>query len=81
MAYQKKGQQDKSFIADTLADLEKIPICSMGSTCYIIETSEKYMINSEGKWILQVSGSNKNPTIIDGSADGGNIDNDAGSID
>ena len=84
MAYQKKGQQDKSFIADTLADLAKIPVCSMGSTCYVIETAEKYMINSEGKWILQVYSTSKNPSILDGPADGGNIDDedaDAGNID
>ena len=90
MAYQKKGQQDKSYIADTLEDLKKIPMCSMGSTCYVIETAEKYMINSKGEWILQVYSTSKNPggSFIDGPADGGNIDednttddNDGGNLD
>ncbi len=75
MAYQKKGQQDKSYIADTLEDLKKIPVCSMGSTCYVIETAEKYMINSKGEWILQVYSTSKNPgSFVDGPVDGGNID-------
>ena len=58
MAYQKKGQQDKAYIADSLEDLDKIPLCGMGSTVWVIETAEKYMINSKGEWILQTISTN-----------------------
>ena len=79
MAYQKKGQQDKSYIADTLADLKNIPNCSMGSTCWVIETAEKYMINSKGEWIIQTYSTSKEPNY-NGGGDGGNIDcDDSGS--
>lgn len=53
--FQKYGQHDQSFIADFVADLAELPKVNMGSTCYVIETAEKYMINSKGEWILQMS--------------------------
>ena len=53
MAYQKFNQNDEQFIADTVADLETLPKCSMGSTCYVIENATKYMVNSAGEWISQ----------------------------
>lgn len=72
MAFQKYGQHDQSFIADAVADLENLPRCNMGSTCYVIETAEKYMINSQGKWILQMSYRNTNAG--GGTSNGSNAD-------
>ena len=53
--FQKYGQHDQSFIADSVADLADLPKVNMGSTCYVIATAEKYMINSKGEWVLQMS--------------------------
>lgn len=66
MAIQKRGQQDKAWIADNISDLNNIPFSSMGSTCWVIETAEKYMLNSEGKWILQTLSTNGKGGIVDG---------------
>lgn len=61
MAYQKYGQHDSSYIADTPEDLAKLPkTCSMGSTCYIISNATKYMVNSKGEWIAQTTVSSGN---------------------
>lgn len=41
----------KEFILDTEADLDYLPIdVPMGSTAFIISTSQIYMINSKGEW-------------------------------
>lgn len=72
MAFQKMGIQDKSYIADSLEDLNKLPSSNMGSTCWVIETAEKYMVNSQGKWILQTlstNGKSDHPINPDGSID------------
>ena len=58
MAFQRYGQHDHSFIADTVEDLAKLPRVNMGSTCWVIATAEKYMINSQGEWILQTVSTN-----------------------
>lgn len=60
MAYQKFNQNDEMFIADGVVDLEALPSCSMGSTCYVIEDATTYMRNSKGEWIAQdqAAGSN-----------------------
>ena len=72
MAYQRYGQHDHSFIADTVEDLAKLPRVNMGSTCWVIATAKKYMINSLGEWILQTkstnSGSNSGDVDTDLSA-------------
>ena len=60
MAYQKKGQHDQNLIADTIQDLLELPRVSMGSTCYVIETAEKYMVNSKGQWVRQTISTNNN---------------------
>lgn len=43
------------WVVDTVADLEKIPKdyggSGMGSTAFVIETSQVYMMNGEGKWV------------------------------
>ena len=60
MAYARYGQHDHSFICDTLEDLAQLPKLNMGSTCYVISEAAKYMINSQGEWIIQSA--NKTPT-------------------
>lgn len=69
MAFQKMGLQDKIYIADSLEDLIKLPNSSMGSTCWVIETAEKYMVNSKSEWILQTlstNGKGDHPTVTPG---------------
>ena len=43
----------KEYVCDTPEDLKNLPSGSMamGSTAFIISTSELYMLNSEGEWI------------------------------
>lgn len=67
----KYGQHDTTFIADTVDDLKNIPVVSMGSTCYIIETSDKYMVNSSGEWVLQTEAVESGPVVM---PDGTTID-------
>ena len=66
MAWNRLGQHDMSYIADTVADLRSLPKSTIGSTCLIIETGEKYVVNSKGEWILQpsaTSGGTKMPPL------------------
>ena len=65
------GQHDATYIADTVEDLKDIPTSSMGSTCYIIETSETYMVNSAGDWVLQTESAESGPVVL---PDGTTID-------
>ena len=39
------------FACDTVEDLATLPQCKMGSTAFVIATSEIYMINSKGEWV------------------------------
>ncbi len=55
MAYQRFNQGDQNWIVDKIEDLKTLPPCSMGSTCYVIETASKYMVNSKGEWICQTT--------------------------
>ena len=41
----------KEFVCDTVEDLQTLPQCKMGSTAFVIATSEIYMINSKGEWV------------------------------
>lgn len=43
----------REWICDTPEDLQNLPSDStaMGSTAFIISTSELYMLNGEGRWI------------------------------
>lgn len=43
----------KEWICDTPEDLDNLPSGSMamGSTAFIISSSELFMLNSEGEWI------------------------------
>ena len=42
----------KEYILDKEEDLDEVPItgCAPGSTCFIIETSDAYMLNSNKEW-------------------------------
>ena len=41
----------KEYVLDEPADLDNLPITDkMGSTAFIISTSQVYMINSKGEW-------------------------------
>lgn len=48
----------EEFVADKESDIETLSkeynlnTCAPGSTCIVIETSNVYMMNSEGKWEL-----------------------------
>lgn len=55
MAFQRKGQHDQQFIADTKAELDKLKNVNMGSSCLVIDEAAKYIVNSKGEWIRQRS--------------------------
>ena len=41
------------YTADTLADIADLPHigkCAVGSTCFVIETSEVYMLGNDDVW-------------------------------
>ena len=42
----------KEYILDKEEDLDEVPItgCAPGSVCFIIETSDVYMLNSNKEW-------------------------------
>lgn len=43
----------REWVCDTPEDLENLPSGSvaMGSTAFVISTSELYMLNGEGEWV------------------------------
>lgn len=42
----------KEYILDSADDLQDLPVdCPMGSSAFIIATSQTYMINSSGEWV------------------------------
>lgn len=50
-----KGEEQynlKDFVCDTENDIQYLPTdCLMGSTAFIIATSEAYMLNSKKEWV------------------------------
>lgn len=42
----------KEYILDKEKDLDEVPIigCAPGSVCFVIETSDVYMLNSNKEW-------------------------------
>lgn len=39
------------YYADTEADIESLPAnAPMGSSCFVIDTANVYILNSEGEW-------------------------------
>ena len=63
------------FVVDTPADMATMPTdVEMGSTCFVIQTSENYMLNSQKIWIkvtLSGSGGGSTPEYI--NYDGGAV--------
>lgn len=60
MAYSRIKKQDHmnsyytEIVCDTLADLAtlpKQPECATGSCAIVIETSDVYVLNSQGEWV------------------------------
>ncbi len=51
----KKQYNQDEWVVDTVADLDKIPErnggSEMGSTAFVIKTSQVFMKDSEGKWV------------------------------
>ena len=44
------------YVADTVADIDDIPLnCKMGSSVYVIETGDTYLLNSQYEWIKKKS--------------------------
>ena len=42
----------KEFVVDCESDIDLLPLdCVMGSTAFIIETGEVYMINGKKEWV------------------------------
>ena len=42
----------KEFVVDTETDITLLPLeCAMGSTAFVIETGEVYMLNGKGEWV------------------------------
>ena len=62
MAFQRRGQHDQAFIADTRAELEQLKNLNMGSSCFVIEEAAKYIMNSKGEWVRQRSTQPKSST-------------------
>ena len=76
----------KHYNLDTEADLQNLPVANefMGCTCFVIETSKYYMLNSNYKWVEITpfgstitsgggGGSGDTPSIGDVIYDGGNV--------
>ena len=47
----RQADRIKEYVLDDPADLDNLPVTDkMGSTAFIISTSQVYMINSKGEW-------------------------------
>lgn len=47
-----REQYVTEYIADTTEDIANLPTyCAVGSTCFVIATSQVYMFNSNKQWI------------------------------
>lgn len=48
----KSQYNQQEWVVDTVADLQNIPTnrSDMGSTAFVIETSQVFMLNSDGEW-------------------------------
>ena len=49
----------QEFVCDDLTDMNSINIktCTMGSTCYVINTGATYVLNSQKEWRLKITNS------------------------
>ena len=73
----------KKFTVDTFAEIASIKLASvaMGSTAFVISTSETYMLNGSKQWVkvtLPGGGSGNGDIIYDG---GDSNDNNTGADD
>lgn len=52
----------KSFIVDRLEDISTIPTqnLEMGSECFVISSSQSYMLNSDKQWVAVTKPNNNN---------------------
>ena len=41
----------KEYVVDTPEDIPSLPLSIMGSTVFVISTSEIFMMNSEKEWV------------------------------
>lgn len=41
----------KEWVCDTPEDLTSLPVSEMGSTAFVISSSEVYMLNSDREWV------------------------------
>ena len=60
----KANPSTKKYLADTLADRDDIPVENLtpGTTVFVIEKSETYMLNHSKQWIkIIVSGGSSSP--------------------
>lgn len=79
----------KHFNVDTEEDFQRLSNqFKMGSTCFVIETSKRYMLNGKNQWIEINSGSSGTSSGGNGSSsddeiiyDGGNIGTPDGNDD
>lgn len=72
----------KHYILDTTDDLKKVSInCTPGSTAFITETSQYYMLNNKKTWVLinVAAGGGGNSGGTPDIHDGDNIIYDGGS--
>lgn len=46
-------------------ELSTIPRCQIGSTAYVIDTAETWVMDSKGTWHIMNSASNKDSIICD----------------
>lgn len=73
----------KHFVVDTEQDLKELPLRNVypGSTAIILETSAKYILNNQQKWI-QIKGSvgNGSSTPVQPPSDDSNLGLDGGLV-
>lgn len=51
--YSNGGKVDydiQKWLVDTEEEVSKVPLCTMGSTIYVIRTGDTWMMDSEGNW-------------------------------
>ncbi len=41
----------KEYVVDTPEDINNVPLCTMGSTLFVISTAELYIMSGEKKWV------------------------------
>lgn len=62
----------KEFMVDETANIESIELRSVapGSTCFVIDTSEYYMLNTKKEWIkVNLNGDKTVQDIVDGKVE------------